>query len=170
MAQLTVSVPTIVTANFLPSRSGLSTVGYTLLNADQSIFQPRTQVSVYEVLLDGSGYGVYATALTIPTTLSGFIVWDTGQDPNGVGTDRRRVIVEDIKVSLASGNSLGDVVTALGALMEENVMKIPNAENPSAIRIIRKRPEDPDWTTPYSDTTIPIIRIRGQERYGGPFV
>jgi hypothetical protein len=102
--------------------------------------------------------------------MNGFIVWDTGQDPNGVGDLKNRVVVEDLKVNLVSGNNLGDVVTALGVLMEENVMRIPNAQNPTAIRIIRKHPEDPDWTTPYSDTTVPIIRIRGQERYGGPLV
>lgn len=60
--------------NFGKSRTGLSTVGYTVKDISGSIVTPRTTGSVYE--LTG---GMYAAAITFPDDFNGSVCWDTGQ-------------------------------------------------------------------------------------------
>lgn len=163
MARLNPGVETPVIVNFLPSRAGLTTVGYRLLDKFQQIVQGRTTTGVTEVW---AGLGVYSVLLTFPDAFEGYIVWDTGQSPVGVGTAKLRTVVEDLVVAPAV--DFDGVTGAVEALYEENVMKIPNAANPTALRIVRKRSTDSNWNTPVSDITIPIIRTRGLERFGGP--
>jgi len=53
--------------------TGLSTVGYTLYNANSSIYQTRTTTGVYAV----SG-GCYAVNVSYTNAWQGLILWDTG--------------------------------------------------------------------------------------------
>lgn len=64
------------TVSFGSRRSGLSTVGYTLVNTDGSTKQARTTSGVVEV---SSGSGVYGASITFDDSWTGFIVWDTGE-------------------------------------------------------------------------------------------
>lgn len=163
------------TVNFLMSRSGLSTVGYTLLNKNHTVFRSRSVTGVVEVQSGGSPTGIYSVKLKLTEEFVGYILWDTGQDPEGTGVDRLRSAVEEVSIIPAvEGGSGGlttvllDIMEAVKALYEENTIKLADQTTPNSLRIIRKRPEDADWSDPYSDTTIPVIRRPGQFRYGGP--
>lgn len=63
--------------NFGASQSGLSTIGYTLINPDGSVQQSRTTSGITEL---SSGTGVYGGVISFPDSWSGFILWDTGTD------------------------------------------------------------------------------------------
>ena len=58
------------TANFGPSRGGLSTVGYTLTGG------VRATAGVAEV---GTGTGTYGATITFADGFAGSVLWDTGQ-------------------------------------------------------------------------------------------
>lgn len=64
--------------NFGAGYAGLSTVGYTLYNADGTLYQSRITEGVSE---RGSGTGVYGVEsdLVVLETWTGEIRWDTGQ-------------------------------------------------------------------------------------------
>ena len=62
--------------NFGKSRSGLSTVGYTLLDTTGSVVLSRTTSGVYELTPNS---GLYACNITFPDNFHGSILWDTGQ-------------------------------------------------------------------------------------------
>jgi len=162
------------TVNFLPSRAGLTTVGYTLYSNDHTVFRARSLTGVVEVFSGGVGTGIYSVKLRITEVFSGYILWDTGQDPEAVGTDRLRSAVEEVSIESVidggggSSGGLAELLYAIQALYEENTIKIATQQNPNSLRIIRKTSEDADWSTPYMDTTIPVIKRPGQLRYGGP--
>lgn len=61
--------------NFGSLKTGLSTVGYALLNSDKSVNQARTTSGISEI---SSGTGIYGGDISFPTGFSGFILWDTG--------------------------------------------------------------------------------------------
>lgn len=63
------------TVNFGSRRSGLSTVGYTLINADGTTKQARTTTGVSE---QGST-GIYRCDIEFDDSWRGFILWDTGE-------------------------------------------------------------------------------------------
>lgn len=60
---------------FGSSRAGLTTVGYQLVNADQSNNGLRVTAGVFPV-----GSGGYAANVTFPDLFHGLIKWDTGED------------------------------------------------------------------------------------------
>ena len=62
--------------NFGSRRGSLSTVGYTLINADGSEKQARTTSGITELI---SSKGLYGGLLTFDNDFSGFLIWDTGQ-------------------------------------------------------------------------------------------
>lgn len=161
-----------ISVNFLGSRSGLNTVGYTVVDRNLSVVQARS-ISTQEIIVSGAGTGVYTASITFANPFEGYVIWDTGQPANGTEPNRLRVAQEEIIVlpeaSVANvATALNNLLVTVGALYEENTMKIPNASVPTALRIVRKRPSDPDWSNPLSDITIPIDNRKDQWRYGGP--
>lgn len=70
------SVILIKLVNFGASKSGLSTVGYTLLNTDETTKQARTTTGVYEV---GINTGIYACNVIFDDDWNGSILWDSGE-------------------------------------------------------------------------------------------
>ena len=177
MIQGAVGQEIAITVNFLVSRAGLGTVGYTLMNNDHTVFRSRSTTGVVEVLSNEVNTGIYSAKIKITEPFIGYVLWDTGQPPAGVGANRLRTAVEEISIQSAfdesggGGNVLGaliEIMDAIKALYEENTIKIADQTNPNTLRIIRKKPDDPNWSQPYADTTIPVIRRPGQFRYGGP--
>lgn len=63
-------------ANFGATKTGLTTVGYCLLNSKGAIAQERTDIGVLEV---GEGTGVYSAMICFPPQFRGTILWDTGE-------------------------------------------------------------------------------------------
>jgi hypothetical protein len=66
------------TVVFGPSKTGLDTVGYALINADddKSTYAELTTDGVGEVYPDS---GIYGALVTVPDRFQGWIVWDTGE-------------------------------------------------------------------------------------------
>lgn len=161
-----------ISVNFLRSRSGLSTVGFTVVNRGLSVVRARS-TQVQEIQVASTGTGMYVGSLLFTEPFEGYLIWDTGQNVSGIEPDRLRITQEEILVLsettsanlVAAFNNLAD---AVGALYDENVMKIPNAAVPSEMRVVRKRPDDADWSNPLSDAVVPIDMRAGQLRYGGP--
>ena len=63
-------------ANFGVGKTGLATVGYTLLNSDGSTYAARATAGVTEII---SNSGIYWVNVTVPDGWSGSILWDTGE-------------------------------------------------------------------------------------------
>jgi len=163
------------TVNFLASRAGLTTVGYTLFNNNHTVFRARSVAGVTEVVAADTATGIYSVKIKLTEEFVGYVLWDTGQDPEASGSDRLRTAVEEMAILPAIDGGMGGITTvlldlmdAIKAMYEENTIKLADQTTPNSLRIIRKRPEDADWSAPYSDTTIPVIRRPGQFRYGGP--
>lgn len=162
-----------VSVNFLRSRAGLATVGYTLLDQNLSVFQARTTIGVTEIVLGSVHTGLYTAQLTFANGFTGYIVWDTGQPDNGTEPNKLRIAEEEISILTVAGadiiaQALDNVNVAVTALYEENVMKIPNGPTPDALRIVRKRSDAATWDNPLSDMTVPIDQRPGRLRFGGP--
>lgn len=66
----------IKTANFGSTKSGLSNVGYRLIDAAGAISTERTEAGVYETV---PGSGIYAALIVFPAVFRGTILWDTGE-------------------------------------------------------------------------------------------
>lgn len=161
-----------ISVNFLRSRSGLSTVGFTVVDRNLAVVRPRSTLT-NEIQVGSAGTGMYTASLLFTEPFSGFVIWDTGQLAGGVEPNRLRIAQEEILILAETSGA--NVVTALntlsdavGALYDENVMKIPNAAVPSQMRVVRKRPDDLDWSNPLSDSVVPIDMREGRLRYGGP--
>jgi hypothetical protein len=69
---MTIAIPRSVA--FGSSKTGLSTVGLTLLNPDGTEHTARTTIGVYE--MDGGGYG---KNISFPDNWKGIIKWDSGE-------------------------------------------------------------------------------------------
>lgn len=61
--------------NFGAANGGLSTVGFTLKNADGTTNRTRTTSGVSEIV---TGKGVYAASIQFDEGWSGYLIWDTG--------------------------------------------------------------------------------------------
>ena len=61
--------------NFGAIYSGLSTVGYTLVNPDGSVNQARATAGIVELI---AGTGIYGCTMSLPLGASFTIIWDTG--------------------------------------------------------------------------------------------
>jgi hypothetical protein len=165
--------------NFLPSRAGLATVGYQVVDKNHAVVIARTLIGVNEIDFGGNPTGLYTVTLQFSNDFAGFIIWDTGQPANGVGVNKLRIARDEIFITEQVGgaglatntsvnNARDEVLDAVKAIYEENVMKIPNTTMPAHIRIVRKKDSDGNWDTPYSDHIVPIIRTPGALRVGGP--
>jgi hypothetical protein len=73
----TTSGALVRTVNFGNGKSSLSTVGYTLLNADGGEYRARTETGVYTI---GTSGGCYGANITFDDDWHGSILWDTGDD------------------------------------------------------------------------------------------
>jgi hypothetical protein len=71
-------------ATFETGTPGLATVGFTILNADKSVFQARSTTGVTEIV---AGSGVYGVELDDATISGKTLVWDTGEAPARYGSD-----------------------------------------------------------------------------------
>src|SRR4051812_22564269 len=67
--------------NFGKSRTGISSVGYTILNTDGTTQSARSVSGVYELT---SSSGLYAANITFPNAFRGSILWDTGEASNRI--------------------------------------------------------------------------------------
>ena len=171
MIQGYVGIPLWMTVNFQPSRAGLTTVGYTLMNTDGAVAVPRTQLEVGEIPVNGRFVGIFRARITFEAPFQGVVLCDTGQDPNAVNSaERFRAASDEVCVieHPVVESQLVPLKDLVGSLADENTMKVPNGAVPSEMRYVRKRPGDADWTDPLSDKTVHIVRKPGQERYGGP--
>lgn len=65
----------LVTQQFNPTKTGLSTVGYTLLNPDLSVRTARATAGVLEL---HTGSGQYGALIAFPDGFQGYTQWDTG--------------------------------------------------------------------------------------------
>jgi len=63
-------------ANFGSRKTGLSTVGYALLNEDGTTKQARATTGVSELI---AGSGAYGAVISFEDTWRGIIIWDTGE-------------------------------------------------------------------------------------------
>lgn len=75
------AVQIIRVVNFGKSRSGLSTVGYAILNSVGAVQSARTISGVYELTASS---GIYAAFATFPENFQGSIIWDTGETPGRI--------------------------------------------------------------------------------------
>jgi hypothetical protein len=65
----------VKSVNFGVGKTGLSTVGYRLLNPDRSVKLARTIVGVSELV---AGTGIYVCDINFEDDWRGLLVWDTG--------------------------------------------------------------------------------------------
>ena len=65
----------LITQQFNSAKSGLNTVGYTLLNADLTVRTARATSGVLELHI---GSGQYGALIPFPDGFQGYIKWDTG--------------------------------------------------------------------------------------------
>lgn len=103
----------VITVSFGSRKKNLSTVGYTLINADGTTLQSRTTDGVVE--LDTGNTGIYGAQASFPDGFAGYILWDTGEasplyagssyneepQPGGVGFIQTGVNEEEKKKILA---------------------------------------------------------------------
>src|SRR5579859_7577548 len=74
----TINAKVTLSVNMGVGKTGLATVGYTLLNGNGTTFQARTTTGVAEV---HAGTGIYQVELanTVFTAFfDGYVLWDTG--------------------------------------------------------------------------------------------
>lgn len=93
----------IKTVNFGDEYGGLTTVGYTLINSDGSIYQSRTTSGIFEIQTDSGIYGVDLN-FNNPTNL--IILWDDGQDEPLYAS-------EEIYIDNTDTTSILDIVTEI---------------------------------------------------------
>lgn len=67
----------IKTVNFGSTKSGLTRVGYQLINAYGAVSFERTETGVYET---AAGSGIYAALIEFSDGFRGTIMWDTGEE------------------------------------------------------------------------------------------
>jgi len=93
---------------FPASKAGLSTVGYTLLNADGTEYTARTVTSVID-----QGYGAYNVEVVFASPWMGMIIWDTGD------VDIKRA-TEGINIVAGASVDVNAVATAVDVLLSTN--------------------------------------------------
>jgi hypothetical protein len=91
----------IKTVNFGDGYSGLTTVGYTLINSDGSTYQSRTTSGVFEVQIDS---GIYGVEINFDDPVNLIILWDDGQDEPLYAS-------EEIYIDNSDTTSILDIVT-----------------------------------------------------------
>ena len=87
--------------NFGFDYSGLTTVGYTLINSDGSTYQSRTTSGVFEVQIDS---GIYGVDINFDDPVNLIILWDDGQDEPLYAS-------EEIYINNTDTTSILDIVT-----------------------------------------------------------
>tara|TARA_B100000700_G_C15055682_1_gene862691 strand:- start:1656 stop:2087 length:432 start_codon:yes stop_codon:yes gene_type:complete len=71
-------------ANFGPGKTGLSTVGYRLLDSAGTLSGSRITSGVGELL---AGTGIYSASIYFSANFSGSILWDTGESSPAYATE-----------------------------------------------------------------------------------
>lgn len=95
--------------NFGPLKTGLNTVGYTLLNADGSTSQARSTVGITEI---SAGTGIYGGSINFGVGASVILLWDTGDASPYYATEN-----VDTRTFLGSGGGV--------AFMAKPQQKVP---------------------------------------------
>ncbi|HZO90523.1 MAG TPA: hypothetical protein VFB38_19505 [Chthonomonadaceae bacterium] len=102
--------------DFGTSKTGLTTVGYRLLNADGTVNTARTTAGVVEA---PAGSGSYQAAVTFPDGFSGKLTWDTGEaTPKYAHEDINASQPLDLSQAVPTSNTaqtLGDALNAARA-------------------------------------------------------
>lgn len=94
--------------NFGISKAGLTTVGYTLLNSNDTEKQARTITGVFEV---GTNTGIYGYLVSFDDDWIGTILWDTGEVSPRYG-------VEEFNYQVYSGTGGGAVNSGYGLVVD----------------------------------------------------
>jgi len=69
----------VISVNFGTAKASLSTVGYTLLNSDNTVKLARVTAGVSESVIGGIHTGIYGALVSFDDDWKGRIVWDTGE-------------------------------------------------------------------------------------------
>lgn len=80
------------TVNFGTDCTGLTTVGYSLVNDDGTINQARTTTEVFETITNS---GVYASYIDFDQEWNGIVLWDDGQDERTYASEEYNYLLED---------------------------------------------------------------------------
>lgn len=93
----------IKTVNFGSDYSGLTTVGYTLIHSDGSIYQSRTTSGIFEIQTNS---GIYGVEINFNDPVNLIILWDDGQDEPLYAS-------EEIYIDNTDTTSILDIVTEI---------------------------------------------------------
>ncbi|HNX02874.1 MAG TPA: hypothetical protein PKM71_04345 [Candidatus Cloacimonas sp.] len=77
--------------NFGVSKTGLTTVGYTIYGVDGAVVAPRSTTGVVEI----GETGVYSADITVPD-YSAILLWDTGEETPKYATEDYQHLIQDI--------------------------------------------------------------------------
>lgn len=75
------AIKVLKTANLGRGKGGLSTVGFTIFNAEGTETSSRSTTGVHEI---GTGTGLYGAQVSFASAFSGSIMWDTGDGSSKV--------------------------------------------------------------------------------------
>tara|TARA_B100000214_G_C23926326_1_gene608551 strand:+ start:830 stop:1270 length:441 start_codon:yes stop_codon:yes gene_type:complete len=75
------SIKVLKTANLGRGKAGLSTVGFTIFNAEGTETSSRSTTGVHEI---GTGTGLYGAQVSLASAFSGSIMWDSGDGSSKV--------------------------------------------------------------------------------------
>lgn len=111
------SIQSIKSVNF--ATSGLTTVGYQLLNPDKTVKQARTTEGVSEI----GATGIYCCLMTFDDAWTGIILWDTGEaEPT--------YAIEDFNYQqYSAGGGFGGIIVDWAWTREEKDKLLKQVEN-----------------------------------------
>lgn len=104
------SVTRVKTVNFGKTKSGLTSVGFTLFDPNGVEVSPRTELGVYEI---GILTGVYGAAIEFSDSFNGTILWDTGEATGEAFAS------EEINSSDFAGSISGDITDIKSAVASD---------------------------------------------------
>lgn len=119
---MSISIPK--TVSFGKSKADLSTVGFTLLNPDGTVYQARITTGVYEI--DG---GTYGANISFPDDWNGVIKWDTGGSSPVYAVEEYIYTGEIINIDANLTDILEDTGEIQGKLPTGNIMGSANKTN-----------------------------------------
>lgn len=158
----------LYTVNFGTSKSGLSTVGFTLYKTDGVAYQARSTSGVVEF---GTS-GVYGANISLPDVQDVLVLWDSGEVSPKYGSEDSRVQIDAIQAETEKvrviwnslknqGELIATVMEKLGILEKNKGMEKTDLEkivNDSISKI--KFPEQKDIIFPeIQDNTINFARL-----------
>jgi hypothetical protein len=131
--------------NFGSDETGLTTVGFTLINSDGSINQSRSTSGVFEIK---TNCGVYGSYIDFDTTgWTGVILWDTGsispvyasEEFNYQIDDSTSFLIPEIISSIENSTVSEDLKKLLGLCHENIFIDLPSYDDNSNLISARVR-------------------------------